>query len=88
MPEYLWQDIQDLPAQEVWFVQAFTSVRKARELDNENCPEEDKEKVQEYTLAYKCPKTLGNKGLSGIYVIYGYCRCNTFSTYKKKREKK
>ena len=36
-----------LSATEVRFIQAFTSVRKVGEQDNENCPEEDKEKVQE-----------------------------------------
>jgi hypothetical protein len=32
---------------DVRIIQAFTSVRKAREQDEENCTEEDKEKVQE-----------------------------------------
>ena len=39
-------------------------MREERE-DKRNCPGDDKEKMLEHKLAYKCPETLGNKGLSG-----------------------
>ena len=41
--------------------------RKCRkEKDKKFCLDETKRKMARYLPAYKCPKTLGNTGLSGI----------------------
>ena len=55
-----------LPATDVRIIQAFTSVRKVGEQDNENCPEEDKEKVREY-------KEMPKIDFWGIFRVF-YCQ--------------